>query len=330
MQHWHKVRVCISVVHLLADEIKNLRGTFGIYMNLEEKRKDNSHSHLLKNIWHSLTMWEQHLFSAYWFKTFWQSQLIIVPQHLKVIKMPERVTGNITHQVSINVSVKYSNTSHLIFWSRSRWNNSKLYRFVLDGCSPFPSPLSYLSKVEFSWERSLSITGWIPNMRNSYRRWIRNSRLVYIWQEFKEKSRRSWRKQCLKEMHVWLWWLCSGRGTVKTCLRFKIYLSTALTQHGINKRHDGCFKVDFISVSSCAPVQIVYKCLWDDMSLQALRHCWFKMALTVRSCILLHCTWLAPTHLKTGSLAGEALVVQHSLQDFLMPARHQAHSTHDL
>lgn len=32
MQDRHKVRVCISVVHLLADEIKNLGGTFGVYV----------------------------------------------------------------------------------------------------------------------------------------------------------------------------------------------------------------------------------------------------------------------------------------------------------
>lgn len=37
MQDRHKVRVCVSVVHLLADEIKNLGGTFGVYMYLEEK-----------------------------------------------------------------------------------------------------------------------------------------------------------------------------------------------------------------------------------------------------------------------------------------------------
>jgi len=38
MQDRHKVRVCISVVYLLADEIKNLVGTLGVYMYLEEKK----------------------------------------------------------------------------------------------------------------------------------------------------------------------------------------------------------------------------------------------------------------------------------------------------
>lgn len=37
MQDRHKVRVCISVVHLLAYKIKNLAGTLGVYMYLEEK-----------------------------------------------------------------------------------------------------------------------------------------------------------------------------------------------------------------------------------------------------------------------------------------------------
>lgn len=41
MQDRHKVRVCVSVVHLLADEIKNLGGTFGVYMYLEEKKYSN-------------------------------------------------------------------------------------------------------------------------------------------------------------------------------------------------------------------------------------------------------------------------------------------------
>lgn len=53
MQDRHKVWVCISVVHLLADEIKNLGGTFGVYV--------------------------------YHLKAFCQSQLILVPQHLKVV-----------------------------------------------------------------------------------------------------------------------------------------------------------------------------------------------------------------------------------------------------
>lgn len=37
MQDRHKVRVCISEVHLLADEIENLTGTFGVYMYLARK-----------------------------------------------------------------------------------------------------------------------------------------------------------------------------------------------------------------------------------------------------------------------------------------------------
>lgn len=41
MQDRHKVRVCISVVHLLADEIKNLGGTFGVNMHLEQNESDS-------------------------------------------------------------------------------------------------------------------------------------------------------------------------------------------------------------------------------------------------------------------------------------------------
>lgn len=42
MQDRHKVRVCICVVHLLTDEIKNLGGTFGIYMYLENKEEETT------------------------------------------------------------------------------------------------------------------------------------------------------------------------------------------------------------------------------------------------------------------------------------------------
>lgn len=38
MQDRHKVRVCVGVVHLLADEVKNLGGTFGVYMHLEKSK----------------------------------------------------------------------------------------------------------------------------------------------------------------------------------------------------------------------------------------------------------------------------------------------------
>lgn len=38
MKDRHKVRICVSVVHLLSDEIKNLGGTFGVYMYLEQKK----------------------------------------------------------------------------------------------------------------------------------------------------------------------------------------------------------------------------------------------------------------------------------------------------
>lgn len=51
MQDGHKVRVCISVVYLLPDEIKNLVSTFGVYMYLEEKERNNSPvNHFILNI----------------------------------------------------------------------------------------------------------------------------------------------------------------------------------------------------------------------------------------------------------------------------------------
>lgn len=52
MQHRHKVRVCVSVVHLLADEIENLGGTFGVNMYLEEEkeRKEQSIQYLQEEV----------------------------------------------------------------------------------------------------------------------------------------------------------------------------------------------------------------------------------------------------------------------------------------
>lgn len=45
--------------------------------------------------------------------------------------------------------------------------------------------------------------------------------------------------------------------------------------------------------------------------------------------LLLNC-FTPPTHLEACPLAGETLVMQHWLQDFFVPARHQTYSTHDL
>lgn len=50
----------------------------------------------------------------------------------------------------------------------------------------------------------------------------------------------------------------------KSCVVFIIYLSSALTQHSIYKRHNGCFQVDLISVSPRVSVQVVNEGLWDD------------------------------------------------------------------
>lgn len=42
MQHGHKVRICVSVVHLLADEVKNLGGALSVYMYLESEKNTSS------------------------------------------------------------------------------------------------------------------------------------------------------------------------------------------------------------------------------------------------------------------------------------------------
>ena len=99
-----------------------------------------------------------------------------------------------------------------------------------------------------------------------------------------------------------------------------LYLSSSLTQHSINKGHDGCFQVDFISVSPCTPVQIIYKCLWNDKPLKVFN--------IFRDCLIYLCASLSPTHLEARPFTGKTLVMQHGLQDFFVPTGHQAYSTH--
>lgn len=79
MQHGHKVRVCVSVVHLLADEVKNLGGALSVYMYLEKEEK-----HVLKKIRRAPDR-AAVPFSAHRFKAVGQGQLILVPQHLEIV-----------------------------------------------------------------------------------------------------------------------------------------------------------------------------------------------------------------------------------------------------
>lgn len=131
----------------------------------------------------------------YRLKTFWQSQLILISQHFKVVQMPESVRGNgwiretaayRKHSYSRNPTETWPACGPLwfhwlCFWSVNifnktlEWVSSSKQEIIYWNEVP-----SYLSNVEFSWERSLSITGCIPSIRNSYRRWIRNSKLVCI------------------------------------------------------------------------------------------------------------------------------------------------------
>lgn len=91
-------------------------------------------------------------------------------------------------------------------------------------------------------------------MRNSYRRWIRNSKLVCV-----KGNRRVTECESLVGAMTVLW-----EPKHKSRVVFIIYLSSALTQHSIYKRHNGCFQVDLISVSACVSVQIVNEGLRDD------------------------------------------------------------------
>lgn len=80
MQHGHKVRVCISVVHLLADEIENLGGALSVYMYLKEEEENMA---AMRS--NTLEIVHRFCLSSYRFKAVGQSQLILVPQHLKIV-----------------------------------------------------------------------------------------------------------------------------------------------------------------------------------------------------------------------------------------------------
>lgn len=82
VQHRHKVRVCVSVVHLLADEIENLGGALSVYVYL--KKGGEKKKHVLKKLQRSLDHAPVSS-SSYRFEAVGQSQLILVPQHLKIV-----------------------------------------------------------------------------------------------------------------------------------------------------------------------------------------------------------------------------------------------------
>lgn len=66
-------------------------------------------------------------------------------------------------------------------WNRKNWQRVNqmislvTYAFIFK--RKIQVRVSDLSRVAFSWPLSLSMTGWIPNIKNSYLRWRRNSRL---------------------------------------------------------------------------------------------------------------------------------------------------------
>lgn len=80
VQHRHKVRVCVSVVHLLADEIENLGGALSVYMYLGKGRKNMSSQS--SNVLQTDSLGFS---SPYRFEAVGQSQLVLVPQHLKIV-----------------------------------------------------------------------------------------------------------------------------------------------------------------------------------------------------------------------------------------------------
>lgn len=110
--------------------------------------------------------------------------------------------------LNIQINIFWDQTNPLFLWfhvvqllinKAGEYLQSYSYFFTF-----FPPVPSHLSNVEFSWERSLSITGWIPNMRNSYRRWIRNSKLVYMWKKKNRYAEKNVCKQCFKEFLEWV------------------------------------------------------------------------------------------------------------------------------
>lgn len=80
------------------------------------------------------------------------------------------VCSCIAHVMSITQNI-YCNIYNIIYIYI-------IFAVIIMLCSHFSIlSHSHLSRVAFSCSRSLSMTGWMPNIRNSYLRWRRNSRL---------------------------------------------------------------------------------------------------------------------------------------------------------
>ncbi len=114
-----------------------------------------------------------------------------------------------------SLAVRSNSMMHILI---VRWKRST----ILTG-------VPYLSSVELSCALSFSMTGWIPNIKNSYLRWRRNSRLsfernkgnhdvnsvyisynvFFIWYIYTPVN--SWPLQPQHSaQHLWMtWWLSS-------------------------------------------------------------------------------------------------------------------------
>lgn len=146
------MRICVGVVHLLSDEVKYLGSTFCVYVHLNQtdKRRDLR----------TLISWGDISASSV----------------------------NISKEEGLQCQIALTRSAHLhssAFQSSPNACKCNMLGSVTDQrriyllkIQPRTTAKTHRSNVAFSWDRSLSITGWMPSIRNSYRRWTRNSRLV--------------------------------------------------------------------------------------------------------------------------------------------------------
>lgn len=109
---------------------------------------------------------------------------------------------------------------------------------------------THRSRVEFSCCLSLSMTGWMPSMRNSYLRWSLKSRLSckgQLWAQHKMHILRKFTEIRAPQTHPKAS-LSQSPGA---------HHASPLTQDGVDEGHDGCLEAHFISVPARALVQVV-------------------------------------------------------------------------
>ena len=110
---------------------------------------------------------------------------------------------------------------------------------------------THRSRVEFSCSLSLSMTGWIPSMRNSYLRWSLKSRLSCKGQLWGQHSKVHILRKLIE--------IKPPQTHQNTSLSKSpsAHHACPLAQDCIDEGHDGCLEAHFIPIPPRALVQVI-------------------------------------------------------------------------